>query len=439
MEMDLIILSDILISDRQTLVAVLLLLATLLAVLMYVRIARKRQVIESTLEQTQAQATAKSSGKVAVNIEQATVPQTTQTSALSAPIVADASVLLETKQDFMAKTRTNVFGRLRNLFTSQSVNFESAKTQIEEALLAGDLGVKTTDLVLAAVAQNSKLDRSSFFQAVRTVLIEILTKAEVGDFFAKFMPRSGLKVILLVGVNGAGKTTTLGKLANQFQNRGLRVLVAAGDTFRAAATEQLSVWAERSKVEIIYGAENAKPATIAYQAIHQGLDENFDVVLIDTAGRLQNRLNLMNELKSLAEIIKRELPGAPHETLLVVDGTTGNNALVQAREFSAIVPVSGVVVTKLDGSAKGGAVVGISHELNLPITFIGIGEKLADLRQFKAQDFVDSLLDLTSFDLRTTAENLSAQSEAPAQSSVSEQTGIQRAARKRKEQSSQIV
>ncbi|HQH27560.1 MAG TPA: signal recognition particle-docking protein FtsY, partial [Oligoflexia bacterium] len=199
------------------------------------------------------------------------------------------------------------------------------------------------------------------------------------------------KVVLVAGVNGVGKTTTIGKLAHQFRSRGARVLLAACDTFRAAADEQLDIWAKRAGVEVVSGASGTKPATVAFQAVHRAVEESYDVLLVDTAGRLHTRVNLMNELVHVVQILGRELPGAPHETILVLDGSTGQNALQQARTFHERIKLTGIIVTKLDGTAKGGVIVPIKEELSVPIRYIGVGESITALRPFSAQDFTAAL------------------------------------------------
>ncbi len=228
--------------------------------------------------------------------------------------------------------------------------------------------------------------------ALREVLSGILTANKPVEIDLDRKSDAPPLVILVVGVNGVGKTTTIAKLSQQFKARGARVLLGACDTFRAAATEQLQIWANRVGVELVSGNENEKPRTVAYRAVHQARNEHYDVLIIDTAGRLHTRTNLMHELGSIVEIINREQPGAPDEVLLVVDAATGQNALQQAREFNELVHLTGIVVTKLDGTQKGGIVVAIKDELGIPIRYIGVGEGIEDLRPFSATEFIDALL-----------------------------------------------
>ena len=253
------------------------------------------------------------------------------------------------------------------------------------------MGVKTTKLLLDQVKEEAvELKAAKVKESLQQKILDILsseTAPEIVPEKVEGMP----KVIAVIGVNGVGKTTTIGKLAWQFGAQGKKVLIAAGDTFRAAAQQQLEVWAHRAGASIIQGAENAKPSTVAYEAVHEGIKQNADVVIIDTAGRLHTRVNLMNELKNVLSIIDRELPGSPHETLLVVDATTGQNALQQAIDFNKTAPLSGVIVTKVDGTPKGGIVVAIKNELDVPIRYIGVGEQATDLKLFSAPEFSDAL------------------------------------------------
>lgn len=294
----------------------------------------------------------------------------------------------------LEKTRKGFFSRFRALFVQSEDSTEDIFDSLEELLLSSDLGIQTSQGLINKLKiklSREPLDELAVKDALKREILEILeAEGQKGPFPLKSI-EGGLLVVLVVGVNGVGKTTTIGKLAQQMKGRGMKVLLAACDTFRAAATEQLDIWASRVGVDIEVGVGEDKPKTVAYRAIQRAKENGYQVVIVDTAGRLHTRVNLMNELKSLTEIITREHPGAPHEVLLVVDGATGQNALQQAKEFHQLVPLSGIVVTKLDGTQKGGIVVAIKNELKIPIRYIGIGEGVGDLRTFIAQDFVEAL------------------------------------------------
>ncbi|MBK6308130.1 MAG: signal recognition particle-docking protein FtsY [Gemmatimonadetes bacterium] len=271
---------------------------------------------------------------------------------------------------------------------------EGSLEQIEELLLEADFGVATTLRLVEDVdrlAQRGKVkSHDEFLEALRNG-VEAALRTGNSDPALRLAP-TGPTVILVIGVNGAGKTTFIGKLASRFRQDGKRVIVAAGDTFRAGAIDQLRVWAERTGAEFV-GKPGGDPAAVAFDAIDAGVMRGADVVIIDTAGRLHTSDNLMEELKKVARVIKRRMPEAPHETLLVLDGTIGQNAVVQARTFSEAVPVSGLVVTKLDGTARGGIVVAVHEALDVPVKFIGVGEQLADLEPFEAAAFAKELLE----------------------------------------------
>ena len=272
---------------------------------------------------------------------------------------------------------------------------EGSLEQIEELLLEADFGVATTLRLVEDVdrlAQRGKVkSHDEFLEALRNG-VEAALRTGNSDPALRLAP-TGPTVILVIGVNGAGKPTFIGKLASRFRQEGKRVIVAAGDTFRAGAIDQLRVWAERTGAEFVGGKPGGDPAAVAFDAIDAGVMRGADVVIIDTAGRLHTSDNLMEELKKVARVIKRRMPEAPHETLLVLDGTIGQNAVVQARTFSEAVPVSGLVVTKLDGTARGGIVVAVHEALDVPVKFIGVGEQLADLEPFEAAAFAKELLE----------------------------------------------
>ena len=291
-------------------------------------------------------------------------------------------------QSGLTKSRNHFFSRLVGIFSKQVD--DKTLTELEELLISSDVGVSMSAKLVAALKEgdfeNPEAVLAALKENVRTIL-QNQTSPEIASTPVDGRPR----VIVIVGVNGVGKTTTIGKLSEQLKRRGAKVLVGACDTFRAAAVDQMKVWADRVGVDIEEGEPEAKPSTVAYKTIHRALQGGYDVVLVDTAGRLHTKVNLMNELQAVTQIIARELPGAPHETLLVVDASTGQNALQQAREFHAKSALSGVVVTKLDGTPKGGIVIAIRSELGLPIRYIGVGEGVHDLKPFSADEFVEAL------------------------------------------------
>lgn len=352
---------------------------------------------EEELEQTRDQARtalelAKGRKK---EIEQPTPPSAVvhlRAEHIQSPVtpVAPVEVTPHTVTDGLAKTRGTFLSRLRSLFSGGAADREKLVASLEELLITSDLGVKATEKLLAPYrVSGSELVENSAIATLKGTLRTILSD----NTAAEIVPALDKKpfVILLVGVNGVGKTTTIGKLAKQFKQQGLKVLLGACDTFRAAATEQLDHWAGQIGVEIVTGPEDSKPSTIAYQSVHRAIDEKFDVLILDTAGRLHTKVNLMNEIGALTSLVTRELPGAPHETILVVDASTGQNALQQAREFHSKLSLSGIILTKLDGTPKGGIVVAIKDELGVPIRYIGVGEGVADLRPFSADEFVEAL------------------------------------------------
>lgn len=262
-------------------------------------------------------------------------------------------------------------------------------------MIESDVGYDMAMKISDELREEVKLQNAKSKQDVSNVIIEKMVdlyedagKDENPDLnFAK----EGPTVIMFVGVNGAGKTTTIGKMAKRFKNEGKRVLLAAGDTFRAGAVEQLDVWAKRDGVDIVMGPANGDPAAVVFDGVKKAKEENYDILLVDTAGRLQNKVNLMNELAKMKRIMAREIPDTPHEVLLVLDATTGQNALNQAKLFKESTDVSGIVLTKLDGTARGGIVLAIRNELHLPVKYVGLGEKVTDLQKFDASDFVYGL------------------------------------------------
>lgn len=289
----------------------------------------------------------------------------------------------------LSKTKEGLVEKIENLIASTPKIDESFYEELEEILIQADVGAETSFYLVEELRQRVKKNKVADPAGVREELKEIIrsTLKEGRPLNLNGQPA----VIMVVGVNGVGKTTTIGKLAAKFREEGKKVILGAADTFRAAAAEQLEVWARRAGAEIVRHAEGADPAAVAFDAVKAGCARKADVVIIDTAGRLHNKANLMEELKKVRRVIQREIPDAPHEVLLVLDATTGQNALNQARIFREAVDVSGVVLTKLDGTAKGGVIVGIAHEMDLPVLMIGVGEKIEDLRPFDRNEFVEAL------------------------------------------------
>lgn len=291
----------------------------------------------------------------------------------------------------LAKTRDNITTKIEKLVIGYADIDEDLLDELEEIMIMADVGMNTTEKLMADVRKgikkkeiNTPEDLKPFLQAR---IAEILSSGESEIDMAQMGPT----VILVIGVNGAGKTTTIGKMAAYYKSLGKNVLLAAGDTFRAAAIDQLQVWGERTGVRVISHEEGSDPAAVAFDAVKAAKARNVDVLLIDTAGRLQTKSNLMEELKKINRVIQREIPDAPHETLLVLDATTGQNAISQANLFTQAAPISGVVLTKLDGTAKGGVVIGLKAELSMPVKLIGVGEGVEDLRPFVAEDFAKAL------------------------------------------------
>jgi fused signal recognition particle receptor len=291
----------------------------------------------------------------------------------------------------LAKTRSSLVGRVDALLGSHGRLDDAFLEELEEILITADFGMQATqELVQALTARMREADQGDAAQLREILGEEIRARIKSGPVEWP-TPQQGPLVIMVVGVNGVGKTTTIGKLARQFAAQGKKVVLGAGDTFRAAAAEQLEAWGERSGAEVIRHAEGSDPGAVAFDAAKAAVARKADVLILDTAGRLHTKLNLMQELKKVRRVLDREIPGAPHETLLVLDATTGQNALIQARTFQQAVAVSGIALTKLDGTAKGGIVVAISSQLDLPVRLIGVGEGVDDLRPFDADEFVAAL------------------------------------------------
>lgn len=293
----------------------------------------------------------------------------------------------------LTKTRNNIVSGIDSIFSGFSAIDEDFYEEIEEILIMGDLGINATTAIIEDLKQKVKEQDIKEPSACKQLLIDsIKAQMNVGETAYEFENRQS--VVLVIGVNGVGKTTSIGKLAGKLKDQGKKVILAAADTFRAAAGEQLTEWAHRAGVEIISGQEGSDPAAVVYDAIQASKARHADVLLCDTAGRLHNKKNLMAELGKINRVIDREYPEAYRETLVVLDGTTGQNALAQARQFSEIADITGIILTKLDGTAKGGIAVAIHSELGIPVKYIGVGESIDDLQKFDADEFVNALFDV---------------------------------------------
>lgn len=293
----------------------------------------------------------------------------------------------------LAKTRENIVSGIDAIFNGFSSIDDDLYDEIEEILVMGDIGINATTSIIEDLRQKVKDRGIKDPAACKQLLIDsIKQEMDVGETAYEFENRKS--VVLVIGVNGVGKTTSVGKLAGKLKDKGKKVVLAAADTFRAAAGEQLIEWAKRADVDIISGQDGSDPASVVYDAISAAKARNADVLLIDTAGRLHNKKNLMNELGKINRILDREYPEAFRETLVVLDGTTGQNALAQAREFKEVADITGIILTKLDGTAKGGIAVAIHSELGIPVKYIGVGETIDDLQKFNADEFVNALFDV---------------------------------------------
>lgn len=306
-----------------------------------------------------------------------------------------ATLGIDKLTDRIAETRKKLVHEIETKILGYADINDDLLEELEEILIMSDVGVNTTEMLMESVQKGIKSkeikDPSDLVAYLEKQIVEILQSGSDDIKYAE----SGPTVFLVIGVNGVGKTTTIGKMANYYKSMGKTVMLAAADTFRAAAIDQLKVWGERTDCMVIAHQENSDPAAVAYDAVKAAVARNIDVLLIDTAGRLQTKANLMEELKKINRVISREIPGAPHETLLVLDATTGQNAISQANIFTQAAPISGVVLTKLDGTAKGGVVIGIKSELSMPVKWIGVGEGVDDLRPFVAEDFAKALFGKT--------------------------------------------
>jgi fused signal recognition particle receptor len=291
----------------------------------------------------------------------------------------------------LSKTKNAIFGRIKDLFISMRKVDEDMLDELEEILITADVGVETTEKIIAALRRKIQEDRltesEDVYKALKEIISSMIDDGEPLDLSSK------PSVVLVIGVNGVGKTTSIAKIASYLKGEGKKVILAAADTFRAAAADQLGIWADRIGVDMIRHDEGSDPASVVFDAIAASKARGADVLIIDTAGRLHNKKNLMDELSKIDRVINRELPGAARETLLVLDATTGQNAVIQAKEFSNTAKITGLILTKLDGTAKGGIVISVKDELGIPVKFIGVGEKKDDMQPFVAADFIEALFE----------------------------------------------
>ena len=296
----------------------------------------------------------------------------------------------------LEKTKESFFSKLNRAVAGKSKVDDEVLDELEEILITSDVGVETTVKVIERieerVAKDKYMGTAELDQILRDEIAELLTENNTEDLADFDLPSNHKPhVILVVGVNGVGKTTTIGKLAAQFKAKGKSVVLGAADTFRAAAVDQLKLWGERVGVPVIAHGMNTDPSAVAYDAVKQGVETGADLVIVDTAGRLHTKVNLMNELSKIKRVMQKFIPEAPHEIMLVLDGSTGQNAFIQAKEFTKATDVSALAITKLDGTAKGGVVIGISDQFKIPVKYIGVGEQVNDLQVFNKSEFVDSL------------------------------------------------
>lgn len=296
----------------------------------------------------------------------------------------------------LQKTNESIFSKLSKVVVGKSKVDEEVLDELEEILITADVGVDTTIKVIKRieerVAKDKYLNAGELDQILREEIASLLEENNTQDLLDFDIPADKKPyVIMVVGVNGVGKTTTIGKLANLFKNAGKNVVLGAADTFRAAAVDQLILWGNRVGVPVVSHGMNTDPASVAFDAVKQGVDTGADVVIVDTAGRLHTKVNLMNELSKIKRVMQKFIPDAPHEIMLVLDGSTGQNAFIQAKEFTKATEVTSLAITKLDGTAKGGVVIGISDQFKIPVKYIGVGEKMTDLQIFNRKEFVDSL------------------------------------------------
>lgn len=352
-----------------------------------------------TLESVQEEGTTETTPE---RIEEVSEPAKEAIEALEvveeAPFV-EAVETVESQQEkydrTLQKTRKGFGARLNEFFATFRTVDEDFFEELEELLILSDVGVQVASTLTEELRYEAKLQNAKGADDLRRIVVEKLVEIyeQKGEMSESITLQEGVTVMLFVGVNGVGKTTSIGKLAYRYKQEGKKVMLVAADTFRAGAVAQLEQWAQRVGVPIVTGPEKADPASVVFDGMEKAVEEGMDILLIDTAGRLQNKDNLMAELEKIGRIIKRVLPDAPHETLLALDASTGQNALVQAKEFSAITPLTGLILTKLDGSARGGVVLAIRQELAIPVKLIGFGEKIDDIGEFRSEAFMRSLLE----------------------------------------------
>jgi fused signal recognition particle receptor len=293
----------------------------------------------------------------------------------------------------LTKTRDNIVSGIDNIFSGFSSIDDDFYEEIEETLIMGDLGINTTEKIIESLKEKVKENKIKDPSECKQLLIDSIKKQmDIGENAYEFEKQKS--VVLVIGVNGVGKTTSVGKLSGQLKNQGKKVIMAAADTFRAAAIEQLTEWSNRAGVDIIAQKEGSDPAAVVFDAVQAAKARNADVLICDTAGRLHNKKNLMEELKKIDRIIEKEYSGAYRENLVVLDGTTGQNALAQARQFMEVTSITGIILTKLDGTAKGGIAIAIQSELGIPVKYIGVGEHIDDLQKFNAEEFVNALFNV---------------------------------------------
>jgi fused signal recognition particle receptor len=308
-----------------------------------------------------------------------------------------SNINLQKLKSGLSKTRDKIFNSINETISGKAVIDEQTIDSIEEILITSDLGYEITERIIETVRSKLKSDKDrselNIINAVKDELALAMKNGKADEMTVERAILADTKpyVILIIGVNGVGKTTTIGKLAYNFKSSGSKVLVGAADTFRAAADEQLDIWAERAGADILQKESGTDPSSVAFDTIQKAVKNNYDTVLIDTAGRLHNKANLMSELGKIKRAINKVLPDAPHDTFLILDGTVGQNALIQADEFSKVTDITGLIITKLDGTAKGGIVFQICRELNIPVKYIGVGESIDDLQLFKPQEFVNAI------------------------------------------------
>ncbi len=367
----------------------LITLALVLSIVLFLRLARRRPPVAPQKEPGAPKEAPEQPEELAE--EEAAVPTERVEGPKEVAEARPAPSLFERMRSGLAKTHSSLIGRIDDLLGGSQKIDAGVLEELEEILVTADFGMKTTQDLIRSLEK-----RLAKGEAGDPAGLRLAIKEEIGQRLRLEAAPLSLEsaspfVVMVVGVNGVGKTTTIGKLAHQFAAQGKKVVLGAGDTFRAAAAEQLGIWGQRAGVDVIRHAEGADPAAVAFDAARAAQARGADVLILDTAGRLHTKANLMEELKKVRRVLDREIPGAPHETLLVLDATTGQNALVQARLFKEAVEVTGIALTKLDGTAKGGVVVGIGGELNLPVRFVGIGEGVDDLRPFEPEVFVEAL------------------------------------------------